>query len=290
MAKIIKYKSTDDLAKTLADNNIKYCSSVIYCKSEAEANVYFEMITRFAEGVKGVDHLYGNIALCIDPESTKIAGMHLLSFKIPNNVKSSYPFQLQAKKIGQEKQDEILNACGLKTEKELKAIWEYCAGRLSFPIEATADEREEFSKIFENAGDILLFRSENKTKKFIEEINNKADVITQWFTNKFGNNNVYMSDYYYNHSWKVKYDDAEYRTYIFVFTMEHSESNGITGFRISYVGLDFATCFPWSQAQDKNINNVLKKVEMLWEQFSVIMETITKSREIATMKFEVPQN
>ena len=288
MPKIIKYKSTDDLAKTLADNNIKYCSSVIYCKSEAEANVYFEMITRFAEGVKGVDHLYGNIAICIDPDLTKIAGMHLLSFKMPNNIKSSYPFQLQAKKIGQEKQDEILNACGLKTEKELKAIWEYCAGRLSFPIEATADEREEFSEIFENAGNILLLRSENKTKKFIEEINNKVDVITQWFTNKFGNNNVCMSDYYYNHSWKVKHDVAGYKTYTFVFTMEHSESSGITGFRISYLGLDFATCFPWSQ--DKNINNVLKKAEMLWEQFSAIMEAITKTREIASMQFEVPQN
>lgn len=287
MPKIIKYKATDDLAKTLADNNIKYCSSVIYCKSEAEANVYSEMIIHFANGVKGVDHLYGNIALCIDPDSTKIAGMHLLSFKIPNNVKSSYPFQLQAKKIGKEKQDEILKACGLNTEKELKTIWEYCAGRLSFPIEATADEREEFSKIFENAGDILLFRSENKTKKFIEEINNKVDVITQWFTNKFGNNNFYISDYY-NHSWKVKYDDAGYRTYTFAFTMEHSESNGITGFRVSYVGMDFAVFFPWSQ--DKNINNVLKKVEMLWDQFSTIMEAITKTREIATMKFEVPQN
>lgn len=288
MAKIIKYKSTDDLAKTLADNNIKYCSSVIYCKSEAEANVYYEMITRFAEGVKGVDHLYGNIAICIDPDLTKIAGMHLLSFKMPNNIKSSYPFQLQAKKIGQEKQDEILNACGLKTEKELKAIWEYCAGRLSFPIEATADERKEFSEIFENAGNILLLRSENKTKKFIEEINNKVDVITQWFTNKFGNDNVCMSDYYYNHSWKVKHDVAGYKTYTFIFTMEHSESNGITGFRISYLGLDFATCFPWSQ--DKNINNVLKKVEMIWEQFSAIMEAITKTREIASMQFEVPQN
>lgn len=288
MPKIIKYKSTDDLAKTLADNNIKYCSSVIYCKSEAEANVYFEMITRFAEGVKGVDHLYGNIAICIDPDLTKIAGMHLLSFKMPNNIKSSYPFQLQAKKIGQEKQDEILNACGLKTEKELKAIWEYCAGRLSFPIEATADERKEFSEIFENAGNILLLRSENKTKKSIEEINNKVDVITQWFTNKFGNNNVCMSDYYYNHSWKVKHDVAGYKTYTFIFTMEHSESNGITGFRISYMGLDFATCFPWSQ--DKNINNVLKKVEMIWEQFSAIMEAITKTREIASMQFEVPQN
>ena len=288
MPKIIKYKSTDDLAKTLADNNIKYCSSVIYCKSEAEANVYFEMITRFAEGVKGVDHLYGNIAICIDPDLTKIAGMHLLSFKMPNNIKSSYPFQLQAKKIGQEKQDEILNACGLKTEKELKAIWEYCAGRLSFPIEATADERKEFSEIFENAGNILLLRSENKTKKSIEEINNKVDVITQWFTNKFGNNNVCMSDYYYNHSWKVKHDVAGYKTYTFIFTMEHSESNGITGFRISYMGLDFATCFSWSQ--DKNINNVLKKVEMIWEQFSAIMEAITKTREIASMQFEVPQN
>ena len=288
MPKIIKYKSTDDLAKTLADNNTKYCNSVIYCKSEAEANVYSEMITRFAEGVKGVEHLWGNIAICIDPNSTKIAGMHLLAYKMPNNIKSSYPFQLQAKKIGKEKQDEILNACGLKTEKELKAIWEYCAGRLSFPIEATADEREEFLKIFENAGDILLLRSENKTKKFIEEINNKVDVITHWFINKFGNNNVYMSDYYYNHSWKVKYDDAGYKTYTFVFTMEHSESNGITGFRISYLGLDFAVYFPWPQ--DKNINNVLKKAEMLWEQFSVIMEAITKSREIATMKFEVPQN
>ena len=288
MPKIIKYKSTDDLAKTLADNNIKYCNSVIYCKSEAEANVYSEMIMHFGNGVKGVDHLYGNIVICIDPDLTKIAGMHLLSYKIPNNIKSSYPFQLQAKKIGKEKQDEILNACGLNTEKELKAIWEYCAGRLSFPIEATADERKEFLEIFENAGNILLLRSENKSKKFIEEINNKVDVITQWFTNKFGNNNFYMSDYYYTHSWKVKHYVAGYKTYTFIFTMEHSESNGITEFRICYMGLDFTTCFPWSQ--DKNINNVLKKVEMLWEQFSAIMEAITKTQEIALMNFEVPQN
>ena len=214
--------------------------------------------------------------------------MHLLSYKIPNNVKSSYPFQLQAKKIGQEKQDEILKDCGLNTEKELKAIWEYCAGRLSFPIEATADEREEFSEIFENAGNIILLRKENKNKKVKDDVNQKAEIITQWFTNKFGNNNAYMSDYYYNHSWKVKYDDAGYKTYTFVFIMEHSESNGITGFRISYLGLDFAAYFPWPQY--KNINNVLKKAEMLWDQFSTIMEAITKSREIASMKFEVPQN
>ena len=288
MPKIVKYKPTDDLAKTLADNNIKYCNSVIYCKSEAEANVYSEMIMRFGNGVKGVDHLYGNIAICIDPDLTKIAGMHLLSFKMSNNIKSSYPFQLQAKKIGKEKQDEILNACGLNTEKELKAIWEYCAGRLSFPIEATADEREEFSEIFENAGNILLLRSESKSKKFIEEINNKVDVITQWFTNKFGNNNFYTSDYYYNHSWKVKHDVAGYKTYTFIFTMEHSESSGITEFRICYMGLDFTTCFTWSL--DKNINNVKKKVEMIWDQFSTIMEAITKTREITSMNFEVPQN
>lgn len=290
MPMIIKYKATDDLAKILADNNIKYCSSVIYCKSEAEANVYSEMIMHFAKGVrKGVDHLYGIIALCIDPDSTKIAGMHLLSYKIPNNVKSSYPFQLQAKKIGKEKQDEILKACGLNTEKELKAIWEYCAGRLSFPIEAAADEREEFSEIFENAGNLLLLIKENKTKKFIEEINNKVDVITQWFTNKFGNNNFYISDYYnHNHSWKVKYDDAGYKIYTFAFTMEHSDSNGITGFRVSYIGMDFTIFFPWSQ--DKNIDIVLKRLEIIWDHFSTIMEAIAKTREIASMTFEVPQN
>ena len=57
MPKIIKYKSTDDLAKTLADNNIKYCSSVIYCKSEAEANVYSEMIMRFGISI-GQDTIF----------------------------------------------------------------------------------------------------------------------------------------------------------------------------------------------------------------------------------------
>ena len=287
MPKIIKYKSTDDLAKVLADNNIKYCNSVIYCKSEAEANVYSEMIMRFAGGVKGVEHLCGNIAICIDPDSTKIAGMHLLAYKMPNNIKSSYPFQLQAKKIGQEKQDEILKACGLNTEKELRAIWEYCAGRLTFPIVATPDEREEFSKIFESAGNILLLRKENNKNKFIKEINNKVDVITQWFTNKFGNN-FYISDYYNVHSWKVKYDDAGYKTYTFMFAMEHSESDGITKFRISYLGLDFAMGFPWKQ--DDNIDIILKRVEILWEQFTAIMEAMTKTRIACSMEIKVPQN
>lgn len=288
MPKIIKYKPTDDLAKTLADNNIKYCNSVIYCKSEAEANVYYEIIIRFANGVKGVDHLYGNIALCIDPDSTKIAGMHLLSFKMPNNIKSSYPFQLQAKKIGQEKQDEILKACGLNTEKELKAIWEYCAGRLSFPIEATVDEREEFSEIFENAGNILLLRKENKNKKAKDDVNQKAEIITQWFTDNFGNNFV-RSDYYeYRKTWKVTHCITGYKTYSFIFRMECSETVGITAFYLSYSDLDVSNVIPWSQ--DQNIDNVLKKIKMMWDQFSVIMEAITKTREIASMTFEVPQN
>lgn len=287
MPKIIKYKPTDDLAKTLADNNIKYCNSVIYCKSEAEANVYSEMIIRFADSIKGVDHLYGNIALCIDPDSTKIAGMHLLSCKIPNNIKSSYPFQLQAKKIGKEKQDDILKACGLNTEKELKAIWEYCAGRLSFPIEATLDEREEFLEIFENAGNILLLRKENKNKKSKDDVNKKAEIITKWFTNKFGNN-VERSDFYlYRKTWNVKHCITGYKTYTFIFNMECSETEGITSFSICYAGLDFSSIIPWSQ--DKNIDNVLKKVNMMWDQFSTIMEAITKTREIASMTFEVPQ-
>ncbi len=288
MPKIIKYKSTDDLAKILADNNTKYCNSVIYCKSEAEANVYSEMIIRFADGIKGVDHLYGNIALCIDPESTKIAGMHLLSYKIPNNVKSSYPFQLQAKKIGQEKQDEILKACGLNTEKELRAIWEYCAGRLTFPIEATADEREEFLEIFENAGDILLLRSENKNKKAKDDVNQKAEIITQWFTDNFSNNFERSDFFLYRKTWRVAHCITGYKTYSFILKMECSETEGITSFYICYSGLDFSSIIPWSQ--DKNINNVLKKVKMMWDQFSTIMEAITKTREIATMKFEVPQN
>ena len=70
--------------------------------------------------------------------------------------------------------------------------------------------------------------------------------------------------------------------------MEHSDSNGITGFRVSYIGMDFTIFFPWSQ--DKNIDIVLKRVEIIWDQFSTIMEAIAKTREIATMKFEVPQN
>ena len=70
--------------------------------------------------------------------------------------------------------------------------------------------------------------------------------------------------------------------------MECSETEGITSFYICYSGLDFSSIIPWSQ--DKNINNVLKKVKMMWDQFSTIMEAITKTREIATMKFEVPQN
>ena len=288
MPRIIKYKSTDDLAKTLADNNIQYCNSVIYCKSEAEANVYYEMIIRFADGIKGVDHLYGNIALCIDPDSTKIAGMHLLSYKIPNNVKSSYPFQLQAKKIGQEKQDEILKACGLNTEKELKAIWEYCAGRLSFPIEATADEKKEFSEIFENAGNIILLRKENKNKKVKDDVNQKAEIITQWFTDNFSNNFERSDFYVYRKTWKVTHCINGYKTFLFLFRMECSETQGITSFYVCYPDLDFSCIIPWSQ--DENIDNVLKKAKMMWDQFSVIVEAISKTREIAAMTFEVPQN
>ena len=103
MANIIQVTtfSGQDGAKQLAELNVRRCDSVIYCKTLAEAMCYREMIDSFSDGRKGVDHLQGIIAICLDPTSTAIDGMHLISKKIPDYIKSSYPFQFRAKKVGE---------------------------------------------------------------------------------------------------------------------------------------------------------------------------------------------
>ena len=195
MAHIIKLTrfSGDDGAKQLADLNIRRCDSVIYCKTLAEAMCYREMIDSFSDCHKGVDHLQGIIAICLDPTSTAIDGMHLISKKIPDYIKSSYPFQFRAKTVGENKLNAFLEECGLKTEKELKGVWERCARRLSFPIEATGDEKTAYLDMFVSANNIIQEKTKVKIDENIEQINQADKDITRWFSDKFGKNKYLMS-------------------------------------------------------------------------------------------------
>lgn len=287
MAQIIQLTtfSGDDGAKQLADFKVRRCDSVIYCKTQAEANCYRVMIEHFAGGRKGVDHLYGVIAICVDPSSTMIEGMHLISQRIPSHIKSSYPFQLQAKKIGEARQAQFLEACGLTTEKELKAVWERCANRLTFPIEATADEKEKYVSMFEAADVIIRDVAMAKKKVFIDEIKKSEDEIVKWFTNKFGKNFQQLETYSWRKQWRVVHRIDGYKTYAFNVEMDFSQSKGVESFRVSCSGLELAFAFSWEQ--DKNMTAVLSRIEMMWEQFAAIMVAISKAHKAASMKITV---
>lgn len=283
MAQIIQLTtfSGHDGAKQLADLKVRRCDSVIYCKTQAEANCYRVIIDRFSGASKGVDHLYGIIAICVDPTSTAIEGMHLISQRIPSYIKSSYPFQLQAKKIGAERQSQFLEACGLKTEKELKAVWERCANRLTFPIEAAVDEKEGYLSMFNAADAILQDAANAKKKECLEEVNQAEKAIVKWFTEKFGKNFRGGESYSYRKSWRVvnRIDDA-YKACVFGVDMDFSQTKGIDQFRVSLSGLNL--CFTISWSQDKNISAVLSRIGMIWDQFAAIMVAVSKAQQATT--------
>ena len=282
MAQIIQLTTFSgyDGAKQLADLKVRRCDSVIYCKTQAEANCYRVIIERFSDVRKGVDHLYGIIAICVDPSLTMIEGMHLISHRIPSHIKSSYPFQLQAKKIGAERQSQFLEACGLKTEKELKAVWERCANRLTFPIEATVDEKEGYLSMFNAADAILQDAANAKKKECLEEVNQAEKAIVKWFTEKFGKNFRGVESYSWKKSWRVINRIDAYKTYVFCVDMDFSQAKGIDQIRVSLSGLDLSFAIPWSQ--DKNISAVLSRIDMIWDQYSAIMVAVSKAQQAAT--------
>lgn len=279
-----------DGAKQLADHDVRRCNSVIYCKSQAEATCYRAIIEFFGKGRRGVDHLKGIIAICVDPASTMIEGMHLISQKIPSYIKSSYPFQLQAKKIGEEKLANFLEVCGLTTEKELKAVWERCANRLTFPIEIEADEREDYISMVNTANSIIQENINRKNKKYIDEVKHADDEIEKWLSSKFGDNFRVTANYQWRKTWKVSHSidnsiNNYSNKYAFSIDMDYSEIAGISSFRVGFEGLNLYFTFLWSQ--DKNMTAVISRFNMMWEQFSTMMVAMTKARNAATAKLTV---
>ena len=272
--------SGQDGAKQLAELKVRRCDSVIYCKSKAEANCYRMIISQYAGGRKGVDHLYGIIAICVDPSSTAIEGLHLISQKIPSYVKSTYPFRFQAKKVGEDVQERFLESCGLTTEKELKAVWERCANRLTFPIEAAVDEKEGYLSMFNAADAILQDAANAKKKECLEEVNQAEKAIVKWFTEKFGKNFQGVESYSYRKSWRVVTRFDGYKSYAFCVDMDFSQTKGIDQFRVSLSGLNLGFAISWSQ--DKNISAVLSRIGMIWDQFAAIMVAVSKAQQAAT--------
>lgn len=290
MAQIIQLTSFSgqDGAKQLADIKIRRCDSVIYCKTQAEAICYRVIIEQYSGGRKGVDHLYGVIAVCVDPNTTMIEGMHLISRKIPTHIKSSYPFQLQAKKIGENTQAKFLEACGLKTEKELKAVWERCANRLTFPIEATSDEKAGYTRMFETAESIFRAAINAEQQVFIEEIKKSEEAIVKWFNDKFGKNFQQVETYSWRKTWRVVHRIDGFKPYSFNVSMDFSQSKGVESFRVNWSSLDLSFGFVWPQ--DKNMTVVLSRIEMIWEQFTAVMVALSKAHAATTANIEVPQN
>ena len=277
--------SGDEGAKQMADLNVRSCDSVIYCKTQAEANCYRAIIEYFQGNRRGVDHFCGVIAICVDPASTMIEGMHLLRQSIPYNIKQSYPFQLQANKIGKERQEKFLESCGLTTEKELKAVWTKCANRLRFPVEATYDEKEKYTEMLKTAYSIISDAENNKKKAYLDELKQVEEAIVNWFTMKFGKNFQSSSPYPWKKTNKYVYSVDGYRSFTFVVDIDYSQSRGIQNFCIIYLGLNNEFTFSWNQ--DKNIDAVIKRIEMMWTQFSTIMEAISKSYKATTMNITV---
>ena len=275
--------SGNEGAKQLAAAKARRCDAVIYCKTQAEAICYNKIINHFVGNSKGIDHFYGVIGICVDPTTTMIEGMHLISQRIPDNVRTSYPFQLQANKIGKMRQDEILESCGLKTEKELKEVWTRCASRLTFPIEATGSEKEAYYKMFNEAVTIMKEEEAAKNKVFTDEVKLAENAISTWFTSKF-DTSFSFSDSYFRKTWKVvnSVDGYQSRIYSFHVEMEYSETKGIDEIRVtspsfSHYGFDFII------PKDKNMVKVVKRIDMIWEQFSAIMKSIGKAAAAAKM-------
>ena len=277
MQKIIQLTTftVADGGKQLANNKCSRCDSVIYCKTKAEAFCYNKMIEHFSKSRKGVDHLQGIIVICVDPSSTMIEGMHLVSKGIPNHIKSSYPFLLQAKLIGKENQAKYLEICGLKTEKELKEVWNRCANRLTFPIEASADEKTNYVSIFETANSIIENEYFAKRSNAIKDINKAENIIVNWLTNKFSNRVEFVNEYSWKKTWKVTHCINDKKTYAFSISMDFSKTTGIESFIVNFQGLGIFFSFPYSQ--DNNMTTVLNKFEMLSKKFNIIMEAISNT-------------
>lgn len=277
--------SGQDGAKQLAELKVHRCDSVIYCKSKAEANCYRMIISQYAGGRKGVDHLYGTIAICVDPSSKAIEGLHLISRRIPPYVKSTYPFQFQAKKVGEDVQERFLESCGLTTEKELKAVWERCAKRLAFPIEATSDEKSNYFDMFDSADSIMQNESMAKKQVFIDEINQADADIMKWLNNKYAQKFRRADSYRsWRKAWQVE-RNVDSKVYTFNIDMDFSQSTGIETFRVYCSGVNLTFSFPWSQ--DKNMTAVINRIEMIWDQFIVIIKAISNARNATTMKITV---
>lgn len=277
--------SGQDGAKQLAELNVRRCDSVIYCKTNAEANCYRAIIARYAEGRKGVDHLYGTIAICVDPSSTVIEGLHLISQRIPTYVKSTYPFQFQAKKVGEDVLERFLTSCGLTTEKELKAVWERCAKRLAFPIVATSDEKSKYFNMFDYADAIIQNESIAKKKAIIDEINQVDADIVNWLNNKYAQK---FRQIYSCRSWRKSWQvecNVDGKTYIFGIDMDFTHTTGVEAFRVYCSGINPTFSFPWSQ--DKNMTVVIKRIEMICDQMVVIIKAMSDASNATTMKIAV---
>lgn len=276
--------SGQDGAKQLAELKVRRCDSVIYCKTNAEANCYRAIIARYAGGRKGVDHLYGTIAICVDPSSKAIEGLHLISQRIPSYVKSTYPFQFQAKKVGEDVLERFLTSCGLTTEKELKTVWERCAKRLAFPIEATSSEKSDYYDMFDSAESIMQNESMAKKQVFIDEINKVHADITKWLDSKYAKKFREITSYSLRKTWQVE-RNVDNKPYLFTIDMNFSLSTGIETFRVNCSGINLTLSFPWSQ--DKNIAAVINRIEMIWDQFIVIIKAISNARNATTMNITV---
>lgn len=286
MATIIQVTtfSGQDGAKQLAELNARRCDSVIYCKTNAEAICYRAIISHYAGGRKGVDHLQGIIAICVDPSSTTIEGLHLISQRIPSHIKSTYPFQFQAKKVGEDVQERFLESCGLTTEKELKAVWERCAKRLAFPIEATSNEKLDYFNMFNSAYAIMQNESMAKKQVFIDEIN-KADAdIMKWLNNKYAQKFRRTSCGSWRKSWQVE-RNVDNKSYLFNIDMDFTQSAGIDTFRVYCSGVNNVFSFPWSQ--DKNTAIVINRIEMIWNHIATIIKAISDARNATTMNITV---
>lgn len=288
MATIIQVTtfSGQDGAKQLAELNVRRCDSVIYCKTNAEANCYRAIIAHYAGGHKGVNHLQGIIAICVDPSLTTIEGLHLISQRIPSHIKSTYPFQFQAKKVGEDVQERFLESCGLTTEKELKAVWERCAKRLAFPIEATSNEKLDYFNMFDSAYAIMQNESMAKKQVFIDEINQADADIMKWLNSKYAQKFSRVDSYRsWRKTWQVE-RNVDGNAYMFKIDMDFAQSAGIEKFRVYYdSGVNIVFSFPWSQ--DKNMAIVINRIEMIWNHIATIIKAVSDARNATTMNITV---
>ena len=75
------------------------------------------------------------------------------------------------------------------------------------------------------------------------------------------------------------------KSYFFNIDMDFTQSAGIDTFRVYCSGVNLVFSFPWSQ--DKNITAVINRIEMIWDQFVVIIKAISDARNATTMNITV---